>query len=226
MNTRLIIIRHGETDYNIKGLFQGQLDSVLTDKGVRQAQYTAERLKDTQIDVIYASPLKRAYRTAEIVKGERGIPVFADERIKEIRCGKWEGVAVEWIKREDTHGFDVWTQKPHLHSIEGGETFGEVYDRVSDFLRNVISENQGKNVVVVSHMVAILLMMLYLTDEKIENIWNTPRQPNTAVNIVEINGEGKVDIIIRGDNSHVAGEDAVWLTHESVTPESKAVNFT
>jgi broad specificity phosphatase PhoE len=226
MKTRLIIIRHGETDYNIKGLFQGQLDSVLTERGIRQAEYTAERLKDTRMDAIYASPLKRALATAEIVRGGRDVPICVDERIQEIGCGHWEGLEVDRIKRDYAHGFENWTTRPHLHRIDGGETFREVFERASEFIRDVTDKHRGQSVVIVSHMVAILLMLLYLTDDRIENTWNTPRQPNTAVSIVEIDGSGRVEIPVRGDNSHLPDEDACGLAHEMNIPERRAVNFT
>ena len=226
MKTRLTIVRHGETDYNIKGLFQGQLDSVLTERGVRQAEYTAERLEDDRMDAVYSSPLKRALATAEIIRGDRDVPILIDGRIKEIRCGKWEGVSIDRIKEDDAHGFNNWTQRPHLHRIDGGETFREVYERASDFIRCVAEKHRGENVVVVSHMVAILLMMLYLTGDRIENIWNTPRQPNVAVNVVEIDDGGKAEVIVRGDNSHLPDEDAGGLAHEMNISNYKAVNFT
>ena len=93
----LYIVRHGKTEWNGKGRIQGWSDIELTDEGRAAARKTAEALKDLHIDAIYASPLKRAYETACILRGKREMPVIKDERIKEVGFGVLEG-ATKWLK--------------------------------------------------------------------------------------------------------------------------------
>ena len=224
-NTRLIIIRHGETEYNVKGLFQGQLDAELTEKGKKQAACAAERLKDTTFDVLYASPLKRTLDTAQIVKGNRELEINIENSIMEIKCGHWEGMKITDIQANDLEAFLKWENEPHLLDLPGGETFTQVYDRVSQFLAQIIGRHQGETVVIVSHMVAILLMLVYLSGEKIENVWKIGRQPNAAINIIDIDGHGIITFPVIGDNSHIEGENVTLPEWEPQISESPAVNF-
>ena len=92
MNTKVIMVRHGETEWNVLCKFLGSADIPLNEKGRRQAGYMKEALKDTQIDVIYSSPMLRAYETGVIIKGDRDVAVMKDDELREIGCGKWEGL--------------------------------------------------------------------------------------------------------------------------------------
>ena len=90
--TRLYIVRHGETDWNKKRRVQGHSDIPLNEYGIHLAKETAEGLKDTRFDVAYTSPLKRARQTAQIILGERKIPLYEEERVKEMGFGEYEGL--------------------------------------------------------------------------------------------------------------------------------------
>lgn len=101
---KLYIIRHGETDWNKQKRLQGQSDTMLNEYGIELAEITAKALKDVQFDYIFSSPLKRAYKTAEIIRGERNVPIVTDDRLKEIGFGINEGVRSELITK-DFHFF-------------------------------------------------------------------------------------------------------------------------
>lgn len=101
---KLYIIRHGETDWNKQRRLQGQSDTELNEYGIRLAQITGEALKDIRFDHIFSSPLKRAYRTAEIIRDGRTVPIVTDDRLKEIGFGINEGVSSELITA-DFHYF-------------------------------------------------------------------------------------------------------------------------
>ncbi len=88
---KLLLTRHGQTDWNVAGKVQGTTDIELNETGKKQAKKTGEKLLDYNIDVIIASPLKRAKRTAEIIRGNRNIPILLDEGIKERCFGEFEG---------------------------------------------------------------------------------------------------------------------------------------
>lgn len=203
--TRIIIVRHGETYLNLEDVFQGWIDSELTEKGKLQAIRVADRLKEEKIDFIYSSPFKRALKTAEIIKGEREITLITDDGFKEIKCGMWEGSKFIYIKDKYPEEYNTWDKTPHLHKMPQGETFSEVYQRAVKALREIIRKHEGKTILITSHMVTVLLMMAYFGGEGIDQLWNTPKQGNTAVNIVDIDSSGNVDIICRGDDSHLEG---------------------
>lgn len=203
--TRILIIRHGETFYNLEDKFQGWVDSALTKKGCEQAGLLSERLINEKIDVIYSSPFKRAVRTAEIVRRHRKIPIIVEDRFKEIRCGQWEGLKFTEVREKFGEAYDTWDNAPHFHRIPEGETFMEVYERARQGIEHVIANHKGQIVLVSAHMVTTLLLMAFFGKDDIKNLWNTPKQGNTALNIVEIDESGRVDIILRGDSSHLSG---------------------
>lgn len=225
MKTRLVIVRHGETEYNLKGLFQGQLDARLTKKGERQAACTAKRLQAIEYGAIYASPLQRAVKTADIINRGRGLKMNTDSRLKEIRCGRWEGLQIGELMTIDPEGFHLWEYEPHQFAIEGGESFAQVSERVTEALEHIIADNRGKTVVIVSHMVAILLMLLYFTGGGIADIWKMGKQPNAAISIIDIDADGKADIIVRGDNSHLGDDEISIPEWEPPSLDSSAANF-
>jgi broad specificity phosphatase PhoE len=90
--TELLLVRHGETDWNADGRLQGQTDRPLSDFGRRQAQQLAEELADEKLEAIYASDLARARVTAEIVAARLGLPVLVDADLREKDWGNWEGL--------------------------------------------------------------------------------------------------------------------------------------
>src|SRR5579884_1391455 len=90
--TDLLLVRHGETDWNAEGRLQGHTDRPLSDFGRRQAKELAERLSGERVDAIYASDLARARETAEIVGERLGLPVVIDPDLREKNWGSWEGL--------------------------------------------------------------------------------------------------------------------------------------
>lgn len=205
--TRVIIVRHGETYLNLDDVFQGWIDSKLTRKGLEQAKRVADRLKDEKIDFIYSSPFKRALKTAEVIRNGRQLQIIEDDRLKEIKCGMWEGSKFIYVRDKYPIEYGIWEKTPHLHRIRGGETFIDVYSRSTDLLKEVIRRYEGKTVLISSHMVTVLLMMTYFGGEGIDQLWNTAKQGNTAVNIVDIDSEGNFNIVCRGDVRHLQGMD-------------------
>ena len=221
MKTRLILVRHGESEYNLKKLCQGQVDSHLTSRGRKQAMSAAERLKDLKIDAIYASPLQRAAMTAEIIKGQRDIQICFDDRLKEISLGQWEGLAIDKIKDVDPIGLEQWENTPHTMQVPGAETLQQVYDRVSQALEDIIGQNQGKTVLIAAHMIAIMVMLVFLSGDSLDNVWNLGKQPNSAITIIEINHQGQVEFLVKGDNSHLHESDIEvpdWEPPEKAIP--------
>ena len=131
---KLYLVRHGETEWNALGKKQGRTDIPLNEVGERQAEELAERLKDVQFDACVASPLRRAYRTAEIVtRGKCKINV--DERLIERGFGEFEGTLnKDWA--EMTGGADVWDRKLN-YGERGMETVQEILARARSFLDDV-----------------------------------------------------------------------------------------
>ncbi len=136
--TRLLITRHGETQWDTEKRMQGRSDSPLTAHGIWQAQQLAGRLKGERIDAIYSSPTPRAARTAEILKGSRNLKVQLLDDLMEINLGDWEGQKFSEVDRlfpEQSHAF--W-HAPHLYHREGVEPYYDVRERLVGVIQREI----------------------------------------------------------------------------------------
>lgn len=110
--TRLILIRHGETDWNIEGRYQGQADPPLNRRGLSQAEQVAIPLKHVGIDLLYSSPLLRAYQTAQTIAQELGVPLYTEPRLMEIHQGDWQERLQSEIEDMNPELFRRWRAEP------------------------------------------------------------------------------------------------------------------
>ena len=145
--TELILIRHGQTEANVKRLLQGQSDGALTETGREQARAIAEVLKDKAIDKIISSPLVRAKDTAEEIARYHNLPVIVNPILREWHCGTLDGLPAEALFTAMKNiRVPIAEFRP-----EGGETLTEVQGRARQFLDVVENDYDGLRVVVCSH---------------------------------------------------------------------------
>ena len=116
---RIILIRHGETQWNIEGRYQGQEDTHLSERGLRQGHMVAQGLKDTPIDAAISSPLERSYMTCAFCAKLHGLDVLKDDRLLEINHGDWEGRLADDIEAQYPTEFHQWHTEPHLVTMPG-----------------------------------------------------------------------------------------------------------
>ena len=122
---KLLVVRHGETEWNRSGLLQGVHDTLLTEKGIEQARETAKKLRGIPIDAAFVSPLRRTRQTAEILLDGRRIPVFYDERFREHKFGEAEGMKVSEVDLSDSWTFGA---APKYRGMESADEFcGRVF---------------------------------------------------------------------------------------------------
>lgn len=139
--------RHGQTDYNKKDYILGTTDIELNETGLKQAKELAERIKSSgiHIDIIVASPMKRAAKTAEIVASVNSLSVETDDRLREWNYGKYEG------HHRSAEGFAENKREFGVRMGETGESLLELSHRVYSALDSIIEKYDGKNVLIVSH---------------------------------------------------------------------------
>lgn len=147
--TTLLLVRHGETDWNRDGRWQGGSDTSLNDLGREQARALAEQL-DGDIDVLYSSDLARARETAEIVAAKLGLEVRLDPRLRERGFGSWEGLTMPEIEERFADSHRRW-RAGEGSGADDAETFEDFSARVNDFLADVIRLHPGDEVLVISH---------------------------------------------------------------------------
>ncbi len=159
----IYLIRHGETDWNDKLLFQGHTDTLLNQRGKKQAQYIADELKEINFDIMYSSDLKRAYKTAQIIKKitkHKG-KIIRTKNLRERNYGSFEGKSYE-LFRHNKKDFD-------------GEKDPEFFKRINDFFYSIIKKYKGKNIVIITHggvVRQIIASVLDLKDYKKLRIYN------------------------------------------------------
>ena len=156
--TRLILVRHGETDWNVRGIYQGQADPPLNARGETQAREAAERLQAMEVRpaAIYASPLRRAWQTAEIIAAALPpAPLRAEPRLMEIHLGAWQERHVDEIARRWPEIFRQWEENPWRTRPPGGETLAEVQQRVDAAIDDILARHPRDTVIVVAHRLPI-----------------------------------------------------------------------
>ncbi|WP_070119554.1 histidine phosphatase family protein [Bacillus marinisedimentorum] len=202
----LYITRHGETVWNTEKRMQGWRDSELTENGIRNAVLLGDRLRDIPFDAIYSSPSTRTRSTADLIKAEKDIPVIFDENLKEINLGKWEGKTVSFIEKHYSDQFHCFWNTPHLYTAQTGENFGDLKNRVLEFLTSLRENHSSGTVLIVTHSVVIKTMLSHFKNEPLEKLWDPPFIHDTSLTIVELNGE-TYKIVTEGDISHRVFEE-------------------
>lgn len=146
--TRVLLVRHGATDWNLSKRAQGQADIDLNATGRRQTRELARRLAETEIHGVYSSDMKRALDTAQVIADPRGLEVHAEAGFREIDQGEWEGLTTEEIRKRWP---ELWGDARHYTERPGGESPAQVRARALAALTDVVRSHPDETVVIVSH---------------------------------------------------------------------------
>jgi probable phosphoglycerate mutase len=183
VSARIWIARHGETDWNRDGRYQGQLESALTDRGRAQAASLAAALRNSGARRVISSPLSRCVQTAQPVADALGVPIETDPLLLEIAHGTWEGRLREEVEREDPQQFAAWRNAPESVHFAGGERLDDVAQRWNAF-SSTLSETPT---IVVTHDVLVRLAILIAQRRPLSELWS-PRVVNGGFATCEIAG--------------------------------------
>lgn len=200
--TSIYLIRHAEAEGNLYRIAQGQYNSILTDRGWRQVAALARRFADIPVDAVYSSDLYRTCATASAIYKPKGLPLHRDPALREICVGVWEQKTWGEIARESPEQLEYFTHQLHLWHVEGAETPVQVRDRVLAAVRAIAAENDGKTVAVFCHGCAIRILLATLQGIPLEELGTTPHGDNTAVSLLQGDGE-HLKVLWRDDNSHL-----------------------
>ncbi len=195
----LYIMRHGRTVWNADGKIQGSADIDLNEEGRAAAIATGKAWEKMRLhfDAVYCSPLKRAYDTACLVSAYTELPVWPDERLRELSFGILEGESVEHIGNEtfdSSHGC-FFTRPERYVRPEGGESLEELCGRAQSFLGDLFEKyTHGERILIVAHGAMNKALMRVLKKSELKDFWAGKLQKNCGVNIVQ--ADGKQCIII------------------------------
>lgn len=208
--TRLVLVRHGQTDWNARGLLQGNADVPLDAIGRAQAQALAQAILGKTVDAVYSSPLARAYETALAVAGLRGLGVGTRAELREIGVGIYTGLRPDQIP-PDTRA--AWSTNPDFALPSGvpasagspdqaytegkrfeGESLNMVLERSRQALRDLARQHCGKNVVVVTHGGVIQIALTQANGLAVAR-YRTFRVANASQTVLEFRSDSSVAIL-------------------------------
>lgn len=201
--TRLILIRHGQTEWNRVERFRGMADLALDEVGIKQAEATAERVTEWPVTAVYTSPLKRALASAGIIARRFGLRPVVHPGLADINFGEWEGLSPKEAAVKDPKLWTIWVHSPHLVRFPGGEALGDVTARAAAVVAEVVKKHEGSTIAMVSHRVVCHLLVLHLLGLDESRFWHVTQDVST-VNVFEHNEMGWFMVTLN-DTCHLKG---------------------
>lgn len=210
-STRFIIVRHGETEWNIQGIRQGHLDSPLTAKGLAQAQALAARFRPDSYEAVYSSDLGRAYETAKTIARHTGHEVVVDSRLRERNLGIFQGLTSEAIRENYPEEYAIHRNNGPDYVIPSGESFREQVTRNISCLEELAGKHAGESILIVTHGGVLSGLFRYALSIPLE----APRRfifKNACVNVFNYDQDHWM-LETWGDLSHLESTGAIDLSY-------------
>ena len=182
--TRLLMIRHGQSEANLQRRFAGNYNADLSELGKKQARYTADFVfENYNVDAVYASDLMRAYKTGKAVAEKFGLTVRLAPGMREIRAGEWEGREFDELL-QNSADYLHWREDIGSACPTGGESVRELYERVYKAVCKIAKANDGKTVVIATHATPIRALELKISGHGFDYMKNIPWVTNASVSEV------------------------------------------
>lgn len=198
---RIVLVRHGQTEWNRVERFRGRVDLPLNATGVAQARAVAEKLASLfAISAVYTSPLRRSVQTAKAIAARFGVPLIPDDGFTDIDYGQWQGLSPEEVAQAYPDLYRAWLGQPHLVRIPGGESLLEVRERATKSFWEVAGRHNNETIAIVSHQVVCKVLMGYALGLDNSCFWRL-RQDNAAINLLELEG-GLPVVVLLNDTCH------------------------
>lgn len=200
--TRVILVRHGQTEWNRIERFRGRADVPLNETGLAQAEATGRRVAaEWKPSAVYASPLSRAVKTAEAIARHFDLPVIAFDGLADIDYGQWQGLTPDEARQKWPEEIENWYQRPEKALIPGGETLAELRERAMRSVNELVSHHPGQTIVLVGHTVINRIILLGALGLGNERFWRIHQEP-CAINVFEA-VDGDYTLISLNDTCHL-----------------------
>ena len=197
---KLLLARHGQTEWNADRRFQGHTDISLSARGRAQAHALGRALRGRRVSAAYVSPMRRAVETAEIALADAGIPCTPIEALRELSLGAWEGCTVDEIRRQDGDPYAAWLRAPLDCPPPGAEPLPAVRDRVVSALERIEDAHGDGDALIIAHGGVISVYACHLLACSFNQLWRL-RVDNCSLTIVH-----PPRIVTLNDTRHL-GED-------------------
>ena len=185
MPARIILVRHGQTEWNRVERFRGRTEITLDDTGLAQAEATGARLSQMGLSAIYSSPLTRAMQTAEAIARQCGLAVAPFLDIIDVDYGAWQGLTLAQAQQYDPQAFAEWRHHPESARFPGGESLEEVRRRGQRAIDSILPRHADQTVALVTHVAVCRMLALHLLDVDSSHFWNVLLD-NCGVSIFEM----------------------------------------
>ncbi len=203
MGCRIYLIRHGETVWNVASKLQGHTNVTLSDNGRRQAEQLGKRLACLKFDQFYASDLARAGETARIIaRHHENRDVLMLRELREMNFGRWEGFSIKEIQGMYPDIIKQWWKTPLQTRLPGGESLGDLVQRVVAVVKNIVENSNGSNVLLVTHGGVIRVIVGSVLGMDLNEHWRL-RQDNASLNIIDFPEWNKGILMLFNDCSHL-----------------------
>ena len=185
-DSRIILIRHGETNWNKEGRFQGQIDIPLNEKGKEQASKASQYLEEIKFTKAFSSSMKRPYETAKIILKNNNIQIEKIESLVEINHGLWEGKLEEEIEQIWPEMLRDWHEKPESVTMPEGESIKQVSDRAISAWNHICNSQQEKDTtLLVAHDAVNKTLLCHILGLSYSDIWMI-KQGNGGITVIDI----------------------------------------
>ena len=202
---RLILVRHGETEWVRQGLYQGSTDVPLNRRGLAQACAVASTIKKERPIAVYSSELTRAFETAKLIGQSSRRSVVVDKRLNEVSFGRWEGESHEGIRVDFPKLSASWYSARWSSRPPGGESLKSLKTRISAFLNEILKQfaHQDKNCVVVTHGGPIRMFLIHLLNIEPKVFWTIRIDP-ASVSIIHLTPKRR-ELVLLNSQAHLNG---------------------
>jgi len=201
----LVLVRHGETEYNRADVFRGRIDLPLNERGKNQAQAAADYLSEKGFEAFYSSPLQRSMETAATIAEPHRGEVSPLEYFIDVDYGHWSGKNIEEIRSAWPREFAIWADDPERAVFPGGEAVREVRERLYEGLEWLAREHEG-TVLLVGHKLINRITLCLVLGLPTSGIWRV-EQSNGAINFISRGERGWV-LHRLNDTSHLRGQES------------------
>jgi probable phosphoglycerate mutase len=198
----IILVRHGQTEWNRAERFRGRADIPLNEAGLVQAEATGKRVAaEWRPTAVYSSPLSRAVKTAEKIAWPFDLSVQVHHGLIDINYGLWQGLTSDDVKKGWPEELESWYSTPHAARIPGGEALADVRARAMDAVKDTISRHKDQTIVMVAHTVINRMILLGILGLGNDRFWRL-RQDTCCINRFEAEG-GDFTLLSLNDTCHM-----------------------
>ena len=205
--TELILIRHGETDWNAERRIQGHTDVPLNEAGLTQADAIGQRFLDERVDVLLSSDLGRAMQTANPIAKACGLSVVRDARLRERHLGVLQGKTIEEARELTPEAYEVFHSRMTDASLDGGESLAEFAERVTATLMELARIHRDKRIVAVTHGGVVDIAYRLANNTPLDAARLFPIH-NASVNTLRATASG-FELVSWSDISHLADQSTM-----------------